>query len=36
VPATVLAEITALGAQEVRLLGGTGIVSTSVAALRSC
>lgn len=36
VPATVLSAIDALGATEVRLLGGTGILTVGVAALRSC
>ncbi|MBA4247055.1 MAG: hypothetical protein C0444_01995 [Microbacterium sp.] len=36
VPASVLAEIAGLDAREIRLLGGTGVVSTTVAALRSC
>ncbi|MBX9473042.1 trypsin-like serine protease [Microcella sp.] len=36
VPAAVLSAIDALGANEVRLLGGTGIVTVGVAALRTC
>ena len=36
VPATVLSAIDNLGATEVRLLGGTGILTIGVAALRSC
>lgn len=36
VPSAVLDEIVRLDAREIRLLGGTGIISTTVAALRSC
>ena len=36
IPASVLSEIVRLDAREIRLLGGTGSVSTAVAALRSC
>lgn len=36
VPASVLSAIDSLGATEVRLLGGTGILTVGVAALRSC
>ena len=36
VPAAVRSAITALGATEVRLLGGTGVLAVNVAALRTC
>jgi len=36
VPTSVLSAITALGATEVRLLGGAGILTVRVAALRTC
>jgi len=35
-PVAVRTAITNLGAEEVRLLGGTGVLSVNVAALRTC